>query len=72
MSEEMVINPAAEAEEEERLHEQVKVRRDKLAALCEAGKTPTRSPSMTGIPKPRRSGSASRSWRARPSALPAA
>ena len=34
MSEEMVINPAAEAEEEERLHEQVKVRRDKLAALC--------------------------------------
>ena len=40
MSEEMVINPAAEAEEEERLHEQVKVRRDKLAALCEAGKNP--------------------------------
>ena len=39
MSEEMVINPAAEAEEE-RLHEQVKVRRDKLAALCEAGKNP--------------------------------
>ena len=38
MSEEMVINPAAEAEEEERLHEQMKVRRDKLAALCEAGK----------------------------------
>ena len=40
MSEEMVINPAAEAEEEERLHEQMKVRRDKLAALCEAGKNP--------------------------------
>ena len=40
MSEEMVINSAAEAEEEERLHEQVKVRRDKLAALCEAGKNP--------------------------------
>ena len=38
MSEEKVMNPAAEAEEEEeRLHEQVKVRRDKLAALCEAG-----------------------------------
>ena len=37
MSEEKVMNPAAEAEEEEeRLHEQVKVRRDKLAALCEA------------------------------------
>ena len=35
------MNPAAEAEEEEeRLHEQVKVRRDKLAALCEAGKNP--------------------------------
>ena len=34
MSEEKVMNPAAEAEEEEeRLHEQVKVRRDKLAAL---------------------------------------
>ena len=33
MSEEKVMNPAAEAEEEEeRLHEQVKVRRDKLAA----------------------------------------
>ena len=41
MSEEKVMNPAAEAEEEEeRLHEQVKVRRDKLAALCEAGKNP--------------------------------
>ena len=41
MSEEKVINPAMEAEaEEERLHEQVKVRRDKLAALCEAGKNP--------------------------------
>ena len=41
MSEEKVINPAVEAEaEEERLHEQVKVRRDKLAALCEAGKNP--------------------------------
>ena len=41
MSEEKAMNPAAEAEEEEeRLHEQVKVRRDKLAALCEAGKNP--------------------------------
>ena len=41
MSEEKVINPAMDAEtEEERLHEQVKVRRDKLAALCEAGKNP--------------------------------
>ena len=41
MSEEKVMNPATEAEEEEeRLHEQVKVRRDKLAALCEAGKNP--------------------------------
>ena len=41
MSEEKVMNLAAEAEEEEeRLHEQVKVRRDKLAALCEAGKNP--------------------------------
>ena len=41
MSEEKVINPAMEAEtEEEHLHEQVKVRRDKLAALCEAGKNP--------------------------------
>ena len=41
MSEEKVMNPTAEAEaEEERLHEQVKVRRDKLAALCEAGKNP--------------------------------
>lgn len=41
MSEEKVMNPAAEVEEEEeRLHEQVKVRRDKLAALCEAGKNP--------------------------------
>ena len=41
MSEEKIMNPAAEAEEEEeRLHEQVKVRRDKLAALCEAGKNP--------------------------------
>ena len=41
MSEEKVINPAMEAEtEEERLHEQVKVRRDKLAALCEVGKNP--------------------------------
>ena len=41
MSKEKVMNPAAEAEEEEeRLHEQVKVRRDKLAALCEAGKNP--------------------------------
>ena len=41
MSEEKVINLAMEAEtEEERLHEQVKVRRDKLAALCEAGKNP--------------------------------
>ena len=39
MSEEKAMNPAAEdEEEEERLHEQVKVRRDKLAALCEAGK----------------------------------
>ena len=44
MSEEKVMNPAAEAEEEEeRLHEQVKVRRDKLAALCEAGKNPYES-----------------------------
>ncbi len=41
MSVEKVMNPATEAEEEEeRLHEQVKVRRDKLAALCEAGKNP--------------------------------
>ena len=40
MSEEKVMNPAAAEEEEERLHEQVKVRRDKLAALCEAGKNP--------------------------------
>ena len=71
MSEEKVMNPAAEAEEEEeRLHEQVKVRRDKLAALCEAGKNPYEITKYDW--DTRRSGITLRRWRAKRYALPAA